>query len=248
MLQFLRKLNTLKGFKRDIKNLTKGLLKLKRLVLIERYFNSHDITKLHLGSNSTIINGWLCSDIQPQNCQSIHLDVTKKFPFKDESFNYINCEHLIEHLDCSDGLFMLKECYRVLKKDGRLRISTPDLNTILRLYTCRSENYGADYIEWITNHFTGNSIKDPVIVVNTAFHNWGHRFLYDFDFLKVQLTKCGYTEVGRFSYSQSNDFNLQNIERHHENVGNLSMVQFETLLAEAVKAIKSPSCNCQLSP
>ena len=235
MLQFLRKLNTLKGFKRDIKNLTKGLLKLKRLVLIERYFNSHDITKLHLGSNSTIINGWLCSDIQPQNHQSIYLDVTKRFPFKDNTFNYINCEHLIEHLDYKDGLFMLKECYRVLKKDGRLRISTPDLNTILRLYTCRSENYGADYIDWITNNFTANSIKHPVAVVNTAFHNWGHRFLYDFDFLKVQLIHCEFTEIERVPYLQSSDPNLQCIERHHENVGNLSMVQFETMLAEAAK-------------
>ena len=234
--KWLKQINLLKGLKKDLGNLKKCFLLAKRERITTRYFKTHSVFKLHLGSNKTVLDGWLCSDLVPKSKQSIFLDVTCKFPFPDQVFDYVYAEHLIEHLDLEQGFFMLQECFRVLKKNGRMRIATPDLDVIVRLYTGRKKNFGDEYIKWSINNFSDKKLSyDPVIVINTLFHHWGHRFLYDYNFIKKCLEKCGFASIERFSYGQSNDIHLQNIEKHHENVGSLEMVKFEALIVEAVK-------------
>ena len=236
MANLLRKINTIIGIKKDLKYLNFLIFKLKRSKLIKRYFQSHNVYKLHLGSNRTLLNGWLCSDLWPQNNESIFLDVTKKLPFEDETFDYAYNEHLIEHLSLNEGIFMIKECFRILKKGGILRIATPDLDVVFKLFTERGKSFGKSYIKWSLDNF-GPSVGDydPVIVVNTLFHNWNHKFLYDMSFLRKILENSGFRDIQQFTYSDSNDINLRNIERHHENVGSIEMVKFETLIVEAVK-------------
>ena len=50
----------------------------------------------------------------------------KKLPFHTKSIDNIICIHFIEHL--KDTIGFLEECYRVLKKDGRIVVICPDLN------------------------------------------------------------------------------------------------------------------------
>lgn len=235
MLIPVNKINSLRGLKRDLNILYSRYLKIKRRKKIRDYFIRNEIYKLHLGSNRTILKGWLCSDIVPQNNQSIFLDVRERFPFVDNVIDYIYAEHLIEHLCLEEGIFMLNECFRILKKNGRLRLATPDLDVVLRLYTERNKKFGTNYIKWSIDNFSKTSHYDPVIVVNTLFHNWGHQFLYDFDYLKDTLKKCGFVDIERFFVSHSKNTHLQNIERHQENVGNFEMTDFETLIIEATK-------------
>jgi len=235
-MKLIRRINTLRGLKKDFMNLYILFLRFKRKKLIKKYINTHSTSKLHLGSNKTLIEGWLCSDIWPVNNKSIYLDVTKRFPFNDETFDYIYSEHLIEHLLQEDAMNMLKECFRVMKKGARIRIGTPNLEVLLRLYTEKNQNFGIEYIKWSIDNFSKNLCgQSSVVVVNTLFQNWGHKFLYDMEFLTVTLHKCGFENVEKQSILNSNDINLQSIERHHENVGNFEMVEFETLVIEAVK-------------
>lgn len=236
MLIQANKINSLRGLKYDLKILYSLYLKTKRRKKICNYFKRNQILKLHLGSNRTVLKGWLCSDIVPQNNQSILLDVRDRFPFENNVFDYIFAEHLIEHLSLDEGIFMLNECFRLLKKNGRLRIATPDLDVISKLYTEREKLFGEKYIKWSIDNFAKDArLYDPVIVVNTLFHNWNHKFLYDLSFLRKILENSGFRDIQQFTYSDSNDVNLRNIERHHENVGSLEMVEFETLIVEAVK-------------
>jgi methionine biosynthesis protein MetW len=53
-------------------------------------------------------------------------DLEKGLPFEDETFDVVYAAELIEHLYNPD--FFLEECYRVLKKDGVVIISTPNLH------------------------------------------------------------------------------------------------------------------------
>src|SRR5581483_817052 len=54
-------------------------------------------------------------------------DLSKKFPFNDEiKFDLIIANELIEHLNDPD--LFLRECNRVLARDGLLIIGTPNLN------------------------------------------------------------------------------------------------------------------------
>jgi len=236
VLKMVRKSKTLVGLKKDLSSMIRLYHILNRKKLIKRYFKKEITKKLHLGSHITLLDGWLCSDILPQNKKSIYLDVAKKFPFEDETFDYIYSEHLIEHLSQADGLFMLKECLRVLKKKSKIRIATPDLEVIVNLYSKRNEKYGVDYIKWSMDNFVENHCGySPVVVMNTLFHNWFHQFLYDFGFLKETMNKVGFTDIVRLSVGKSNDSVLKGIERHHINVGSYEMIDFETLVVEAVK-------------
>lgn len=50
----------------------------------------------------------------------------EKFPFKNESFDLIVAGEIIEHIYHTENF--LKECHRILKKDGEIIITTPNIN------------------------------------------------------------------------------------------------------------------------
>lgn len=61
-------------------------------------------------------------------------DVRKKLPFNDDSIDFIYSSHLIEHLRKDECEKMLGECFRILKKGGLIRLTTPDLELTARNY------------------------------------------------------------------------------------------------------------------
>jgi len=52
-------------------------------------------------------------------------DLAARLPFDDAKFDYLLCSEAIEHLP--DQLAMLRECARVLRPQGRLFVTTPNL-------------------------------------------------------------------------------------------------------------------------
>jgi hypothetical protein len=62
-------------------------------------------------------------------------DLTKKFPWSEDSVDQIYSSHTLEHLSRMDGLHFLKESHRVLKEDGVLRIVVPDLAYTVSQYS-----------------------------------------------------------------------------------------------------------------
>jgi SAM-dependent methyltransferase len=61
-------------------------------------------------------------------------DVRKGLPFSDETFDVVYHSHLLEHLPREAALPFSRECYRVLKRGGIIRVAVPDLERIARLY------------------------------------------------------------------------------------------------------------------
>ena len=61
-------------------------------------------------------------------------DVRKGLPFSDETFDVVYHSHLLEHLPREFALPFSRECYRVLKRGGIIRVAVPDLERIARLY------------------------------------------------------------------------------------------------------------------
>lgn len=61
-------------------------------------------------------------------------DLRKGIPFNDNTFDVVYHSHLLEHIDEENAPVFLKECFRVLKPNGIIRIAVPDLQSIINRY------------------------------------------------------------------------------------------------------------------
>ncbi|HIJ60156.1 MAG TPA: methyltransferase domain-containing protein [Nitrospirae bacterium] len=197
-----------------------------------QYAENHKVRKLQIGTGPNKLTGWFNTDILPTNEGIYHLDASKPFSIKDESFDYIFSEHQIEHLTYNEALDMLKECYRILKPKGKMRIITPDIEIIISLKIPDKTDIQKEYIKWhIENFFPEIAANRDIFVINNAFSGFGHRFLYDFSTLKEILSKAGFINIVRMTYGHSNDDNLKGIDWRASD----KMTSFTGLCVEAEK-------------
>lgn len=202
--------------------------------LRDHYFKAHACTKLHLGSSNHLIDGWLNTDLFASP-GVMALDATAPYPFAEEAFDFVFSEHMIEHVPYDAALRMLKECYRVLKPDGVLRIVTPDLEKILSIYPHPSQADGQRYLQWMSKTFTPDVTQNqPAHVVNAFFRLWGHQFIYDEQTLMASLQSCGFTKIERRELRESRYPELQNLE-HTERYPE-GLLSYESICLEACKA------------
>jgi predicted SAM-dependent methyltransferase len=202
--------------------------------LIRDYLLSHHPRKLQIGAGNTSLDGWLSSDINPRSDTAMYLDATKPFPFEDDTFDYVYSEHMIEHISWKDGLFMLNECRRVLRPGGTLRVATPDLKILLDLYRGTDHPVAKRYMQWITDTFLEEvDVCKPSFVINNAFNNWGHQFLYDAELMAMALRKAGFSNIRQCRTGESADPQLRGIESHGKNIADDDMASFETMVFEA---------------
>lgn len=92
---------------------------------LKRWLQSERLRILNLGGGVVICDRWLTGDVVPRS--DVHMDVTRPLPLPDNSVDVIFSEEVIEHVSLSHGYNMLKECHRVLKPGGMIRLTTPDL-------------------------------------------------------------------------------------------------------------------------
>ena len=80
--------------------------------------------KLNLGCNDIILKGYINLDINKREGVDVIHDLNKfPYPFKDNSVDEILMNHLLEHLKYP--VEVLKECNRILKINGILKIEVP---------------------------------------------------------------------------------------------------------------------------
>ena len=204
-------------------------------LIFENYLKKSEIRKLHIGCGYHILDGWLNSDFFPKISNVLHLDATKKFRFGSDTFDYIFTEHMIEHIKYEDARFMLSECHRILKVNGKIRISTPNLKFLIDLYPVNKSDTQIEYINWSINSFLNKAPHNKnIFVINNFFRDWGHQFIYDEDSLSNLLISVGFTNLKICALKTSNEShlcNLENILRMPE-----SFLNLETITLEATKS------------
>jgi predicted SAM-dependent methyltransferase len=89
---------------------------------------------LNLGCGTRFHPSWINVDLQPQHPTIVRHDATAPLPFPNEHFAAVYHSHLLEHLPCDTVPSFLRECSRVLRRGGVLRLALPDLEQIARLY------------------------------------------------------------------------------------------------------------------
>lgn len=154
--------------------------------------------RLHIGSGPQILPGWINIDNQPYPGVDRVLDVAEGLPFEDVRF--IFAEHFIEHLAFDAAMSLMRECRRVLRDDGVLRLSTPNLDWV-----------------WASHYKKAMTPDEAVLAcfaINRAFRGWGHQFLYNETTLRSLLLDAGFGTVVRREYGESEHPELRGIERH----------------------------------
>ena len=209
---------------------------LQRGSKINAYLKANSVRKLQIGTSKTAFADWLNTDIEVERSEVAYMDATRPFPLPDTSFDYIACEHMIEHSPYEGAQAMLSECYRVLKPGGKIRVATPDLQVIARLCDPQPTAEAKKYIDWIVERLMPEVKACPgVFVLNNAFRAWGHQFLYDAATLKMTLQKAGFADCQDYRPGSSDDPNLRGIESHGKTIGNEDINQFECMVVEARK-------------
>jgi predicted SAM-dependent methyltransferase len=156
--------------------------------------------RVHIGSGDVTLPGWVNVDNQSYAGVDRVLDVTHGLPFLDVQL--IFAEHFIEHLRYADAMDFLAECRRVLRDDGVLRLSTPNLDWV-----------------WVSHYRRVLTPEQEILGafgLNRAFHGWGHRFLYNFGTLAATLRDAGFADVVRTAYGQSAHPDLCGLEQHEK--------------------------------
>jgi predicted SAM-dependent methyltransferase len=158
------------------------------------------VERLHVGCGRSAIPGWVNVDLFDMPGVDRVLDVSEGLPFADVSF--IFAEHFLEHLSLQEGLAFLRGCRRVLAPAGVLRLSTPNLDWVMKTH------YRAQ--AWATDE---DAFEDCVRL-NRAFHGWGHQFLYNHQMLAKTLRIAGFETVTFHFFGESDRPELAGLERH----------------------------------
>jgi hypothetical protein len=103
---------------------------------------------LNIGCGDRFDPGWTNLDIESHAGAVISHDLRKGLPFPDGSFDVVYHSHVLEHFDAKNGAALLRECYRVLRQGGIIRVAVPDLERIAQLYLSSLENVLNGKSDW----------------------------------------------------------------------------------------------------
>lgn len=153
------------------------------LILKKKGFDVHGIS---LDMSKIFRDNLRKKGIKLSNC-----DLEKdSFPFKDEQFDYILCTEVIEHMN--NPYHLLNETNRVLKKGGKLLLTTPNAASLNKIFEIIKGDtiYGQSVIFWFEpkekylvreRHVREYTINELMYMLNK------HNFRLE----KVYFSSCG---------------------------------------------------------
>jgi predicted SAM-dependent methyltransferase len=149
--------------------------------------------KLNLGCGPNILQGWINLDAEPRPGAQ-KWNGMQDLPCESGSVSLIYAEHLIGRLALPDMMRLLRECHRVLRPRGILRLSTPDLQALVDAY---SEGRRC---EWRDVGWVPPTLCD---LVNEGMRAWGIQYVFDRPRLFDCLRQAGFGQVASLPWRQS---------------------------------------------
>jgi SAM-dependent methyltransferase len=107
---------------------------------------------LNLGCGRRFDHAWTNIDFVSTDPQVIAHDLKQGIPFPDASFEVVYHSHVLEHFPRSAAAGFLRECNRVLRPGGILRVAVPDLEQIVRHYLALVDEGRIDSPRWAADH------------------------------------------------------------------------------------------------
>ena len=134
--------------------------------------------KLHLGAGGKRIDGWCNVDITWTRSVDVVDDIRTLKKFKSHQYEEIYACHVLEHFSHEEVNEVLKSWARVLKPGGTLRISVPDMDRIVKIYSKNWDHFQTPgHAPWIGLIYGGQ--VDPYDYHKTGFNYCWMKFLLE---------------------------------------------------------------------
>ena len=142
-------------------------------------------------------------------------DARKPLPWRDGSFGAVYASHLLEHLHVDEADRLLKECLRVLRPGGVVRMVVPDLRPLIEGYQTGS------FPRWMDGYPKYPERADRLVcgllmrshdgprgnlltrTFDAMFDFHSHKWMYDGPSLSARLIAAGFIEVSNKGYLDS---------------------------------------------
>lgn len=142
--------------------------------------------KLDLGcGSSSSWKGYIGIDLQPAADIVMHLG-RAKLPFQTSTVDEIRSSHFFEHIEPHETEFLLLECARVLRPNGRIEIIVPSLEIFCQHYLNRDNDF------FKAGNWPGETLSDKF---NYIMRGMGHKWFFDADSLTQKLKSAGFSQV-----------------------------------------------------
>jgi ubiquinone/menaquinone biosynthesis C-methylase UbiE len=175
--------------------------------------------KLHLGCGETYIPGFIHVDIRKFEHVD-HVSTVDALDFmNDESADLVYASHLLEHFPRAKVKEVLIEWYRVLNKNGVLRLAVPDFEAICKHYMETKK------LEDVMGLLYGGQTYEQ------NYHYCG----FDFAYIKKILSEVGFRNIQRYDWRET-------IHKDHDDYSQAYLPHMEKehgrLMSLNVEAIK----------
>jgi predicted SAM-dependent methyltransferase len=110
---------------------------------------------VNLGCGARYHTDWLNFDFESDNKNIRSSNLLNGIPLADTTVDVIYHSHVLEHFSKNEALNFIKECYRVLKPNGIIRVVVPDL-----------EQLAMEYIKSL------NVVSEEYNTLNEANYRW----------------------------------------------------------------------------
>jgi predicted SAM-dependent methyltransferase len=121
-----------------------------------------------------------------------YADATKSIPLPPNSVEAIYTSHMFEHLSRQGAKSFLYEAKKILKIDGVLRVSIPDLKIYIEKYLANGD---AD--EFMTGILVEapsiNTLKQKIFLFLNGYRH--HQWMYDGESLSVLFREAGFKNI-----------------------------------------------------
>lgn len=171
---------------------------------------------LNLGCGRNHLEGWKNYD------SDVRID--RPLPFPEQYADFIFAEHVVEHVGYYEALAFFKECYRVLKVGGTVRIAVPSVEQIMMYGTDAYYKFAA---KW-------GPTPDRRGAMHAILHAHGHRAPWTIGLLTTSLYFAGFDTVEPCTPGLSRIYELRDVEGHGRVIGE-EFNSIETVVAEGTK-------------
>lgn len=196
----------------------------RRSAKLLRQLDRSNGLKVHLGCGNDLKEGWVNIDLSVSKSLSlddnaspstllINYDLRRGLPLGDETCVYIYSSHFFEHLEPQRAHLLMRDCYRVLRSEGILRLALPKQKDSFASYLQGDQEYWRLVDKQIPRSNTGAPRMSDLI--NYHVYQFGeHKFILDSETAVAMLKQVGFQSVEVSRYKEGIDRSSE-IRRAH---------------------------------